>query len=524
MNAAPKNLEATPPATRSQGKPKIVSIVEKQKPEKIRVELNVEKWPALWRPAKSKGAPKVRTLTREFNTKEGIRGTSKLEVGFTQFGTITTEDQKMFYALIRQWEESGKPADRPVFFSDRLLARLLHKKGWGTNVIEAITASLRRLRTTPLRWINSYHRNDASGRSVEEETLFNFLEQLKIITRRDGHVTNQQGYFQFGRDILQNLLNNYTKPLFDEEFFKLQTEIGQLLYTHVDLIMYDKTRYERCSKDLFSDLGLLIPENPSYRYASNRKQALEKPIAELIGKRLSTGELKSITFERTKDDKDYKLIFIKGKVTVPEELPAVTDPVVVNHYQPLKNQQAIEAAQLVGYFHQRFHGVDNTEPMAKELDQASALIAKYGLEQARHVVDYSFGKAQETKFHIQHFGALLNYAARAIADFDRCRQNEQRSKAVIEEQGHRLEQEQQKWERGERRLAGLTPEQYQARFERARAELYAEYPKMAQIVRGRENSKLHEGAIRARMIRQLETEEMDLLVITQPTAAAPTTA
>src|SRR5690242_3786390 len=123
-------------------KRKVVSIADKPKPEKIRVELNVEKWPALWRPAKSKGLPKLRTLEREFVTSDGVRGSSKLEVGFTQYGTTTTEDQKMFYALIRQWEDSGKPADRPVFFSDRLLARLLHKKGWGTNVIEAMTASL----------------------------------------------------------------------------------------------------------------------------------------------------------------------------------------------------------------------------------------------------------------------------------------------------------------------------------------------------------------------------------------------
>lgn len=514
MNAAPKNLEVEPTPAQPRAKQKIVNITEKQKPEKIRVELNVEKWPALWRPAKSKGTPRVRTLEREFSTSTGIRGLSKLEVGFTQFGTITTEDQKMFYALIRQWEESGKPADRPVFFSDRLLAKLLHKKGWGTNVIEAITSSLRRLRTTPLRWINSYHRNDGSGKNVEEETLFNFLEQLKIITRREhGHVTNQQGYFQFGRDILQNLLANYTKPLFDEEFFKLQTEIGQLLYTHVDLIMYDKTRYERCTKDLFSDLGLLIPENPSYRYASNRKQALQKPMAELIGKRLSTGQMKSITIERTKDGKDYKLVFIKGKVTAPEELPAAAESVVVNHYTQ-KSQQAIEAAQLVAYFHQRFHGVDNTEPLAKELDQASALIAKYGLDQARHVVDYSFAKAQETKFHIQHFGALLNYAARAIADFDRCRQDEEKTKAVIEHQTRRLEQEQELQARGEARLAALTPQQYQTRFEQAKAELYAEHPKLAQFVRGREGSKIHEDMIRVRMIRKLEHELMDLQAIT----------
>ena len=521
MNAVPDNLNNRPTAISRGAKGKIVSIAEKQKPEKIRVELNVEKWPALWRPAKSKGAPKVRTLEREFSTKEGIRGTSKLEVGFTQYGTITTEDQKMFYALIRQWEESGKPSDRPVYFSDRLLSRLLHKKGWGTNVIEAITSSLRRLRTTPLRWVNSYHRNDRSGKSMEEETIFNFLEQLKIITRKqDGHITNQQGYFQFGRDILQNLLANYTKPLLDEEFFKLQSEIAQLLYTHVDLIMFDKTRYERCTKELFYDLGLLIPENPSYRYASNRKQALQKPVAELVGKRLSTGELKSITIERTADDKDYKVVFIKGRVSkdvVVEELPLPAAELVVNHYQQDKSQPALDAEELVRHFHHCFHEVNSHEPQSKETSQALSLVSQHGLETAKYIVEFAHLEAARTKFDIQHFGAILNYTSRAVADLDRQRKQGEKSKAAIEEQTRRLEQEQQKWERGERRLAALTPEQYQARFEKTKAGLYAEYPKLAQIVRGREDSKLHEDMIRSRMIRQLEIEDMDLLVVEQPT-------
>ena len=518
MNAASENLPDPLAAPRRQPKGKVVSIAEKQKPEKIRVELNVEKWPALWRPAKSKGAPSVRTLERDFSTKEGIRGTSKLEVGFTQYGTITTEDQKMFYALIRQWEESGKPADRPVYFSDRLLSRLLHKKGWGTNVIEAITSSLRRLRTTPLRWINSYHRNDGSGKSVEEETIFNFLEQLKIITRRqDGHITNQQGYFQFGRDILQNLLANYTKPLLDKEFFKLQSEIAQLLYTHVDLIMFDKTRYERCTKELFSDLGLLIPENPSYRYASNRKQALQKPVAELIGKRLSTGEMKSITIERTADGKDYKVIFVKGKVTPAEELPA-PESVVVNHYhQQQKSQQALEAEELVQYFHKTFHGVDAHDPQSKETGQALSLVSQYGLEASKYIVDFARAEAARTKYSMQHFGGVLNYASRAVADLENLRQQTVKAKAAIEEQNRRLEQEQQKWERGEARLNVLTPEQYQVRFEAAKTQLYAEYPKLAQFVRGKEDSKAHGDMIRARMIRQLENEDMALLPIVQPT-------
>jgi hypothetical protein len=37
---------------------------------------------------------------------------------------------------------------------------------------------------------------------------------------------------------------------------------------------------------------------------------------------------------------------------------------------------------------------------------------------------------------------------------------------------------------------------------------YAEYPNLAQIVRGMEDSKIHESTIRARVIRDLETEDI----------------
>ena len=143
------------------------TAVEKQ-PEKIRVELNIEKWPGIWQPAKGHTRLAPRTLERQVELQNGDRVSSKLIVGFTDLGTLTTEDQRMFYALIRQWENSGKPVGRPVYFSDRVLSRLLRKRGWGTNVIAAITGSLRRLRLTPLRWIRSFHRSDEAGHQYEE--------------------------------------------------------------------------------------------------------------------------------------------------------------------------------------------------------------------------------------------------------------------------------------------------------------------------------------------------------------------
>ena len=61
--------------------------------ERIRPDLNIEKW-SIWQPAKSKNAPTVRIFEREVNLDGGSTLTAQVEIGFTQRGTFTTEDQK----------------------------------------------------------------------------------------------------------------------------------------------------------------------------------------------------------------------------------------------------------------------------------------------------------------------------------------------------------------------------------------------------------------------------------------------
>src|SRR5207237_8271696 len=129
------------------------------------------------------------------------------------------------------------------------------------------------------------------------------------------HVTTEYGYFKFNDFILNNLLHNYTKPLLLEVVLGFKSELAQILYTHLDLIMARRNHYERKTKELFDDLGL---EVESYCNPSNRKQLLTKALHELKGVRLTTGIITTATLERTKDDKDYKLVVRKGaRMSVP---------------------------------------------------------------------------------------------------------------------------------------------------------------------------------------------------------------
>ena len=267
------------------------------KPTKIRTELNIEKWPAIWNPTHSKSHTKLnvkpRTLERETTAADGTRTSSKVTINpIAHLGDLTTEDQRTLYALIKHWEEKGKPPHETAF-SIRQVAKLLNKR-WGTNVIDSVTGSLERLRGTMLVWTRSYRSKDQ--RVEDLETIYvNILSKLKIIRRKvDGHVTTEAGYFQFDDHILKNLLATYTKPFLFDVFMDIKGEIALKLYSYIDLIMADKNHFERCTLELFADLGLT---GASYRNPSKRKQNLERALQELQG---------IIAHDRSAEIRDYR--------------------------------------------------------------------------------------------------------------------------------------------------------------------------------------------------------------------------
>lgn len=371
--------------------------------QKIRAELNLEKWP-IWKPSKSSTRElKAQVLTKEILLPDGSKIKSSVEVGFTHKGQLTTEDRKTYYALIKMWEDKGRPTE-PVLLSLRRLAKTSNKK-WGTNVIEATSQSLLRLRVTPFVWRNSYF-NATTGATEKVLTAFNILSELKIAQKEeDGHITKETGYFRFNDYILKNLLNNHTKPLYLDVILSLKSEIAQLLYTYIDLIMADKTRYERRSEGLFKDLGL---GGTSYRNPSNRKQKLAKALKELQNVDLSTGTLIEAKIEHTTDGKDVKVVLRKqhhakksrqsGKALA--ELPEPSKP-------------ETKAQKLVKYFHKQLQRPDQ-QPGHKELDQVTSLLSAYGYDTTKYLIDYALKEAGKTNFCMRTFGAIFQYQHEAL--------------------------------------------------------------------------------------------------------------
>lgn len=425
------------------------------KSDRIRPERNLEKWPGIWQPARANTKLENRILTRDLELADGRRVTAEVKVGFTGEGMLTTEDQKTYYALVKHWYES-EASETHTSFSIRKLAKILQKKGWGTNVIESITNSLIRLRVTPFTWKNSYH--DAStGETLEEIELFNILSDLKIIRRKsDGHITFEAGYYRFNDFITKNLLAKHTKPVMFDTILRFKTDIAQLLYSHVDLMLFGKAQYERKTAELFDDLGI---RGVAYKNPSNRKQKLLAALKELHGVQLTSGWISEAMIERTKDGKDYKVVFRKSISA--QELSA--EPSSQQHHEPMapvKDEMAQAAENLVQHFHSIFHGVRNHIPQSKELDQAVSLIAIYGVDEARYIVDFSRPTAEQTNYRPQTFGGIIQYASRAMAQFEEARQARERSRIARGRQAMEAAYEQYKDEILDRLIANLPLEEY----------------------------------------------------------------
>jgi len=368
-----------------------------QKLNKIRSELNLEKW-TIWQPTNSRNQAEVKILQRKVELPDGSQLSAKVEVLYTTKGVLTTEDQKVYYALIKIWEENGRSMEQ-THFSLRAIARILNKT-WGPNTIKCIEQALIRLRVTSFIWENSYYDN-SSKETFELLEAFNILADLKIGRKKKGNsIKEEEGYFKFNDLILKNLTAGYTKPTLIEVVIGFHSEIAQLLYTRIDLILADKYHYERRSKELFEELGL---HSKSYARPGKRKQMLERALAELQGNELSTGVIRSATLEKTTDGQDYKIVIRKShkkSTTAKKITPA-----------PLMAQ----AQTLLSHFYKRFHQLENVEYTAQDIEQALSWIEHYNFDNARYIIDYSYQAALHSHYLPQTLNGLRQYTNKALA-------------------------------------------------------------------------------------------------------------
>lgn len=392
-------------------------------PQIVKQELNLEQW-ALWTPSHATRRAKTlepRILTREEFQADGTKITKTVEIEHTHRGTLTTKDQKVLLALVKVWEDAGRPLTF-VFLSRYRLCQILGLK-WGTSANTSLVDSLRRLAGVTLTFKQSF--TDASGQT-DEELSFHILNELKLVTRRekgkDGKtvIKTEKGYFEFHHRIIGNIIRNYSKPVLLDVVLSIENDIAQLLYSYADRILSNATRYEWRTETIFKELAL---EGKDYHKPSVRKRTLERAIEELTGKRLSSGGLLKVEIVEATDKSkktDYKLIFEKR-----ERLTTTTS-------KPAKQQT--DAEKLVSYFHLVFFNSEDAKPNRKEISHATELLNLHGFEIAKAVIDTAKREAPKTGFEIATFGGVMQYQTKATAITKAKTKNEARQKVIEDEQ------------------------------------------------------------------------------------------
>ena len=287
----------------------------------IRSELNIEKF-MFWVTANSnKQSHRVeRTLTDADGNKRTVAVTVGLLNG-KEIGVLRTFDLKVFYVLLRHWQELDKPSDGPVPFVIHDLAHRLNLS-WSGRTSAMLKASLERLRFIPLKWENSYFSKDSD---VTETVLngFTILSHLTLHERTKGQgAPTTKCAFQFDDRIVKNIQQNYSKPLRLNEMLTLTSELALMLYTRLDLWMSKTTSLEKTLTNLVVELGL---DPKTYPYPSQRKRLFAPPVSELQGRALSTGVVARAEIVPTAAGDDFKLVV--RKVAREYEVVAAEGPV-----------------------------------------------------------------------------------------------------------------------------------------------------------------------------------------------------
>jgi len=236
-----------------------------------------------------------------------------------------------------------------------------------------------------------------------------------------------------------------TRPL-DYDYLKALAPAAQRCYEIISYKLFAALKYGHPHAQLlYSEYCTFAAQQryPDYTHVKKQMYKVHKP-------HVASGYLESVRYEATTDAEghpDWLMTYVPGPKAhaeyaafntragrraarpaagpQPARLAAAPAPsmalaaaaVPAAPSSPADETLSTQAHALVQHFHQRFHGTSDVAPSARALIQARALMARYGLDQARHIVDFSVTAAQETDYRPQTFGGILQYTARALTDY-----------------------------------------------------------------------------------------------------------
>jgi hypothetical protein len=161
---------------------------------------------------------------------------------------------------------------------------------------------------------------------------------------------------------------------------------------------------------------------------------------------LTSGYIKKVAYEATTDENgkpDWLMCYIPGPKAHAEfktfngkhsnnAVGMGEEPILP--FDKFEDNASDDARRLVQYFHKRFHDTDIVPPAPKDLEFAGNLVAKYGIEKSRFVVEYSHEAAAATKYAPDMLIGIGKYVDAAIKKFDVREKHRQEEKRKAREE------------------------------------------------------------------------------------------
>ena len=380
----------------------------------------------------------IRYFQSEITDKQGNKqNVSAIVKPDATLGTLTTFDERVFYALVEIWHEQDKAGT--CFFSEREIARRINL-GWGKCTAKAISDSLIKLRGVLIEWQGSFY-DSAQSKFIEIRNPFTIVNHLKIVSTKNGGIGSQIAEFGFDERVVQNLNSNYSRPVRFDVILSFHSPLAQAAYTLIDPKLYGTNQYHRTTRGiLLDDLGLI---GESYKRKSRRIEYLSRIRNELLNAPTSFGEvIEKYEIKRGKEDALLLVTRsgaarIKGKKIEVLEAPQVkrSEPSQKSPQKPQKPRQEpkksrskdtpastkekpteakSEAIEALSYFQQVFCGGEKRSFSGNVVSKAESIIKQHGLEKTKFLIDFASREAPKTNYQPRSFNGIVHYLSDAL--------------------------------------------------------------------------------------------------------------
>ena len=406
---------------------------EPNRPRTVSRELNLD-FAQFFYPNESRRIFEIRCFKSEV-TDQGITQSASAVVNpHATLGTLTTFDERVFYALVELWQEQGKVGT--CLFSEREIARRINLS-WGKNTAKAIGESLIRLRGVLIEWQGSFY-DSVQSKFIEIRNPFTIVNHLKMVSTKDGGIGSQIAEFGFDERVVENLNSNYSRPVRFDVILSFHSPLAQALYTFIDPKLYGTKQYHRTTQGLIDDLGLM---GKSYKRKAVRVQEFGKLQKELIGKPTSFGEV--IDKYEIRSGKDDALLWVtrSGAARIKgQKIEVLETPQIKRSETPQKSQKPrqeaektqaretptstpkkpleakSEALEALNYFDEIFGlgGDGDKQHSQNVVTKAEAFIKRDGLEKTKFLIDFARREARKTDYQPRTFNGITQYRSDAL--------------------------------------------------------------------------------------------------------------